>query len=143
MKAEVEKAKAEADAAKQAAEQMKAEVELALQQAEKAKNDVPKPLPLLAKASTANSDKIDDAANPFSNDAPLPSTEDKSESPKEELKPESKKEKEEKSDSDSCGGKSRCGQMSSCSEAKHYLNDCGISSLDRDDDGIPCEKLCK
>jgi endonuclease YncB( thermonuclease family) len=42
----------------------------------------------------------------------------------------------------SCGGKRTCGQMSSCAEATHYLNDCGVTRLDRDHDGIPCESLC-
>jgi hypothetical protein len=50
----------------------------------------------------------------------------------------------EKSDSsgNDCGGKDRCGQMSSCAEARHYLNDCGVTKLDRDHDGIPCESIC-
>jgi endonuclease YncB( thermonuclease family) len=43
----------------------------------------------------------------------------------------------------SCGGKSTCGQMASCEEARHYLNDCGLRKLDRDGDGTPCESLCK
>lgn len=42
-----------------------------------------------------------------------------------------------------CGGKPTCGQMSSCAEARHYLNDCGLSKLDRDHDGIPCESICR
>ncbi|XVE18634.1 excalibur calcium-binding domain-containing protein [Moraxella sp. ZY200743] len=42
-----------------------------------------------------------------------------------------------------CGSKRTCKQMSSCAEAKHYLNVCGLSRLDRDGDGIPCETLCK
>lgn len=44
--------------------------------------------------------------------------------------------------SDACGNKRHCSKMSSCAEAKHYLNDCGVSTLDRDSDGIPCESLC-
>ncbi|QXP92206.1 thermonuclease family protein [Methylococcus capsulatus] len=43
----------------------------------------------------------------------------------------------------SCVGKRTCGQMASCDEARHYLRDCGLSRLDRDGDGIPCESLCK
>jgi len=36
-----------------------------------------------------------------------------------------------------------CSQMNSCSEAYFYMNECGIHRLDRDSDGIPCEKtLC-
>ena len=42
----------------------------------------------------------------------------------------------------SCGTKSRCKQMLSCEEARFYLNRCGVSSLDRDRDGVPCEGLC-
>jgi hypothetical protein len=41
-----------------------------------------------------------------------------------------------------CGGKSKCGQMRSCEEARFYLNSCGLRKLDRDNDGIPCESLC-
>jgi len=41
-----------------------------------------------------------------------------------------------------CGSKRRCSQMSSCEEAKRYLELCGPKSLDSDRDGIPCEKLC-
>lgn len=32
--------------------------------------------------------------------------------------------------------------MGSCAEAHFYLHTCGVSSLDRDGDGIPCETLC-
>jgi endonuclease YncB( thermonuclease family) len=42
-----------------------------------------------------------------------------------------------------CGTKHLCSQMTSCEEAKHYLNDCHVTSLDRDHDGIPCQKLCQ
>jgi len=42
-----------------------------------------------------------------------------------------------------CGTKSTCSQMSSCSEARFYLNQCGMDRLDRDHDGIPCEKICR
>lgn len=41
-----------------------------------------------------------------------------------------------------CAGKTKCGQMSSCAEAEFYLNTCGVSRLDGDKDGIPCESLC-
>ena len=43
----------------------------------------------------------------------------------------------------SCGTKKTCGQMSSCSEARFYLTQCDLSRLDRDNDGIPCESICK
>lgn len=42
----------------------------------------------------------------------------------------------------SCGEKKYCKQMTSCEEARFYLEQCGISSLDRDGDGTPCESLC-
>lgn len=41
-----------------------------------------------------------------------------------------------------CGSKRHCSQMSSCNEAHFYLTHCGVKSLDRDGDGVPCEKLC-
>jgi endonuclease YncB( thermonuclease family) len=41
-----------------------------------------------------------------------------------------------------CAGKHLCRQMTSCAEAQHYLRACGVSSLDRDGDGIACETLC-
>ena len=43
----------------------------------------------------------------------------------------------------SCGSKSTCGQMSSCEEAMFYLNQCGLTRLDRDRDGVPCESICR
>lgn len=39
--------------------------------------------------------------------------------------------------------KTTCAQMVSCQEAKFYLNLCGISRLDGDKDGLPCETICK
>lgn len=41
-----------------------------------------------------------------------------------------------------CGGKRNCSQMQSCSEARYYLAHCGLKSLDRNGDGVPCENLC-
>jgi hypothetical protein len=46
-----------------------------------------------------------------------------------------------KSSSFSCG-KRTCSQMNSCAEAVYALRQCGISQLDSDRDGKPCEKLC-
>lgn len=40
-------------------------------------------------------------------------------------------------------GKRTCKAMNSCAEVKFYLNQCGVSRLDRDKDGIPCESLCR
>ena len=42
-----------------------------------------------------------------------------------------------------CGTKRYCKEMSSCEEAKYYLENCGLSRLDGDGDGVPCEALCK
>ncbi len=41
-----------------------------------------------------------------------------------------------------CGSKTYCGEMVSCEEAQYYLHSCGLSRLDGDKDGIPCEALC-
>lgn len=41
-----------------------------------------------------------------------------------------------------CGSKYYCKEMASCEEAMHYLNDCGLSRLDGDGDGVPCESIC-
>ena len=42
-----------------------------------------------------------------------------------------------------CGTKRYCKQMRSCEEAYYFLRQCGLSRLDRDGDGVPCEALCK
>lgn len=39
-------------------------------------------------------------------------------------------------------GKRTCGDMSSCEDAMFHLNQCGMSRLDGDSDGTPCEKIC-
>ena len=41
-----------------------------------------------------------------------------------------------------CGAKQHCGDMTTCAEAYFYMTSCGLSDLDRDADGIPCEKTC-
>lgn len=44
----------------------------------------------------------------------------------------------------SCKTKPRyCKELKTCEEACFYLQRCNVSRLDRDKDGIPCEKLCK
>ena len=53
------------------------------------------------------------------------------------------KEQQRATPSHSCGSKHYCKEMSSCAEAKFYLNQCGLTRLDRDGDGIPCESLCQ
>jgi endonuclease YncB( thermonuclease family) len=45
--------------------------------------------------------------------------------------------------SSQCGPKTKCKEMTSCEEAKFYLEQCGIKRLDGNGDGVPCEKLCK
>lgn len=42
-----------------------------------------------------------------------------------------------------CGSKRYCRQMTSCEEAVFYLKKCGLTRLDVDRDGLPCESLCK
>jgi endonuclease YncB( thermonuclease family) len=42
-----------------------------------------------------------------------------------------------------CRTKSTCSQMSSCAEARFYLEQCRNTRLDRDHDGVPCEKICR
>jgi hypothetical protein len=41
-----------------------------------------------------------------------------------------------------CSGRT-CTQMSSCAEACHALLVCGDRRRDADNDGIPCENLCR
>lgn len=43
----------------------------------------------------------------------------------------------------SCGAKRTCGEMSGCDEARFHLNRCGLTRLDGDGDGVPCEALCR
>lgn len=42
-----------------------------------------------------------------------------------------------------CGSKRYCREMSSCAEARHYLSQCGLTRLDGDRDGVPCESICR
>jgi hypothetical protein len=42
-----------------------------------------------------------------------------------------------------CGTTKSCNEIDSCAEATYYLNECGLSDLDRDGDGLPCEAICK
>lgn len=41
-----------------------------------------------------------------------------------------------------CGTKYYCKEMGSCEEAIYYLVNCGLTRLDGDGDGIPCESIC-
>jgi endonuclease YncB( thermonuclease family) len=42
-----------------------------------------------------------------------------------------------------CESKTTCRQMQSCAEAKYYLMNCGLTRLDGDKDGVPCESICR
>jgi predicted negative regulator of RcsB-dependent stress response len=39
-----------------------------------------------------------------------------------------------------CDGRTHCSQMTSCEEAKFYLNNCPDTKMDGNHDGVPCEK---
>ena len=41
-----------------------------------------------------------------------------------------------------CGTKTKCSQMDDCAEARCFLEKCGVTRLDGDKDGVPCEDLC-
>jgi len=43
----------------------------------------------------------------------------------------------------SCNCSKTCPQMSSCREAYYQLNSCGCSRRDGDNDGVPCESICR
>jgi endonuclease YncB( thermonuclease family) len=42
-----------------------------------------------------------------------------------------------------CGAKRYCREMTTCAEARFYLSQCGLSRLDGDRDGVPCESICR
>ena len=42
-----------------------------------------------------------------------------------------------------CGAKRYCREMASCQEAMFYLKKCGLTRLDGDGDGVPCETICR
>ncbi len=42
-----------------------------------------------------------------------------------------------------CNCSKTCGQMSSCQEAYFQLNNCGCRRRDGDNDGVPCESICR
>ena len=42
-----------------------------------------------------------------------------------------------------CGERQVCRQMRSCEEARFHLQQCGVSTIDGDGDGVPCEALCQ
>ncbi len=61
---------------------------------------------------------------------------------KKKFSPPASKASADSSSSYSCTPRKRCYEMSSCAEAKYHCFVCGNHDLDRDKDGIPCEKLC-
>jgi len=40
-------------------------------------------------------------------------------------------------------GKTYCREMTSCEEARYHLRECGLTRLDGDGDGVPCEAICR
>lgn len=42
-----------------------------------------------------------------------------------------------------CADKRFCREMTSCAEARFYLEHCGRADLDGDGDGVPCASLCR
>ena len=42
-----------------------------------------------------------------------------------------------------CGSKQYCREMASCEEARFYMYQCGVATMDGDNDGIPCENMCR
>lgn len=41
-----------------------------------------------------------------------------------------------------CDGRSHCSEMTSCAEARFFLNNCPNTKMDGDGDGRPCEQQC-
>lgn len=39
-------------------------------------------------------------------------------------------------------GKRVCKDMDNCADARYHLEQCGMSRLDRDSDGVPFESIC-
>ena len=42
-----------------------------------------------------------------------------------------------------CDERRYCNEMANCAEAKFHLASCGLTKLDGDGDGTPCESLCR
>ncbi|WP_318779689.1 endonuclease [Halomonas citrativorans] len=42
-----------------------------------------------------------------------------------------------------CDERKKCGHISSCDEALFHLQQCGNGWLDGNNDGVPCEALCR
>lgn len=39
-----------------------------------------------------------------------------------------------------CDGRQHCSQMTSCAEAKFFIQNCPNTKMDGDKDGVPCER---
>ncbi len=39
-----------------------------------------------------------------------------------------------------CDGRQHCSQMTSCAEAKYFIQHCPNTKMDGDRDGVPCER---
>ena len=39
-----------------------------------------------------------------------------------------------------CDGRTHCSHMTSCAEAKYFIQNCPNTSMDGDKDGVPCEE---
>ena len=57
--------------------------------------------------------------------------------------PPSRQESQPQQPSYSCNCSKTCGAMSSCQEAYYQLNNCGCGRRDGDNDGVPCESICR
>lgn len=54
-----------------------------------------------------------------------------------------KPKQEDKKQQFKCESKKYCKEMRSCEEAKFYMTQCGLTRLDGDKDGVPCEAICR
>ena len=54
-----------------------------------------------------------------------------------------KKQQKNATQASTCGSKTTCKQMTDCAEARFYLKQCGLGWLDGDNDGVPCESICR
>lgn len=41
-----------------------------------------------------------------------------------------------------CSSRKHCSVMTTCEEARRYMQQCGTGAMDGDGDGVPCESLC-
>ena len=134
---ELERTKTELANTRQENSRLSTEMDLLKIDISKSQKEVDQLKAELEQSKSAESDSCDkqrkNKSDPDSDSEPLTQNET---TPAATLSPEN-------DSTDNCGGKRHCKQMSSCTEAKHYLHDCGVSSLDRNGDGVPCEKLCR